>query len=90
MLVHIYEETYTFTHTCNETCMQCMTVIAVCTPPLPPANAAVLLLVSLLYFYRVHETKVVSNSLYPVDFLYVIVGLELIFVLPCLVYYIGM
>jgi hypothetical protein len=52
------------------------------------ANAAVLLLVSLLYFYRVHETKVVSNSLYPMDFLYVIVGLELIFVLPCLVYYI--
>ena len=57
---------------------------------LPPANAAVLLLVSLLYFYRVHDSKVVKASLYPVDFLYVIVGLELVFVLPCLVYYIGM
>ena len=55
----------------------------------PPANAVILLLVSLLYFYHVMEHKVLRGSLYPVDFLYIIVGLELIFTLPCLVYYIG-
>ena len=48
-----------------------------------------LLVVALLYFYRVKEHKLLHSSLYPVYFLYVIVGLELLFALPCLIYYIG-
>ena len=52
-------------------------------------NAVILLFIALLYFYRVEEDKVIHRSVYPVDFLYIIVGLELLFTLPCLVYYIG-
>jgi hypothetical protein len=53
------------------------------------ANSAVLLMVSLLYFYHVHEHTSFHGSFYPVYFLYIVVGLELLFVLPCLIYYIG-
>lgn len=52
------------------------------------ANAVMLLVVALLYFYRVQEHEHLHSSLYPVYFLYVIVGLELLFALPCLIYYI--
>jgi hypothetical protein len=52
------------------------------------ANSAVLLMVSLLYFYHVHEHTSFHGSFYPVYFLYIVVGLELLFVLPCLIYYI--
>lgn len=55
----------------------------------PSANAVILLLVALLYFYRVEENKILHGSFYPVDFLYIVVGLELLFALPCLIYYIG-
>lgn len=55
----------------------------------PPANAVILLLVALLYFYHVEEDKIIHGSMYPVYFLYIIVGLELLFALPCLIYYIG-
>ena len=71
-------------------CLQCLTVclyIEQYNIP-PPANAVMLLVVALLYFYHVQEHNVAS-SLYPVYFLYIIVGLELLFALPCLIYYIG-
>lgn len=54
----------------------------------PSANAVILLLVALLYFYGV-EDKIIHGSVYPSDFLFIIVGLELLFALPCLIYYIG-
>lgn len=55
----------------------------------PSGNAVILLLVALLYFYHVEESKIIHGSVYPVDFLYIIVGVELLFALPCLIYYIG-
>lgn len=51
------------------------------------ANAAVLLLMALLVYCNTGDKKVL-NTFHPVDFLYLIVGLELIFTLPCLIYYI--
>lgn len=56
---------------------------------IPIANAAVLLLMALLVFYNKGDRKVL-NTFLPVDFLYIIVGVELVFALPCLIYYIGM
>ena len=73
---------YTFVHVCK-----CTFSVSVSFPP--PANAVMLLVVALLYFYRVQEHEHLHSSLYPVYFLYVIVGLELLFALPCLIYYIG-
>ena len=51
-------------------------------------NAVILLFVSLLYIFKVEKDSV-KFHLHSVDFLYIIVGLELILTLPCLVYYIG-
>ena len=51
-------------------------------------NAVILLFISLLYIFSVQE-DLTKFHLHPVDFLYVIVGLELILTLPCLIYYIG-
>ena len=70
-------------------CLQCLTVCLYIEQYIPPpANAVMLLVVALLYFYHVKEHNV-SSSLYPVYFLYIIVGLELLFAVPCLIYYIG-
>ena len=53
-------------------------------------NAVILLFISLLYIFSVQEEQAFfKNSLHSVDFLYIIVGLELILTLPCLIYYIG-
>ena len=51
-------------------------------------NAVILLFISLLYIFKAEEDSV-KFHLYYVDFLYIIVGLELIMTLPCLIYYIG-
>ena len=51
-------------------------------------NAVILLYISLLYIFYQHENEQYLH-LHPVDFLYIIVGLELILTLPCLIYYIG-
>lgn len=50
-------------------------------------NAVILLFVSLLYIFGANDCSV-YKSLRPVDFLYLIVGLELLLTLPCLIYYI--
>lgn len=51
-------------------------------------NAALLLFVSLLYFFGITR-KDNLNNFYPVDALYIIVAVELLIALPCLIYYIG-
>ena len=51
-------------------------------------NAVILLFISLLYIFQVQENSG-KFPLHSVDFLYIIVGLELILTLPCLIYYIG-
>ena len=51
-------------------------------------NGVMLIFVSLLYFYQVRE-KDDLHGLRAVDGLYLLVGLEMIIILPCLVYYIG-
>ena len=51
-------------------------------------NAVILLFISLLYVFSVQQDQVYLH-LHSVDFLYIIVCLELILTLPCLVYYIG-
>lgn len=50
-------------------------------------NAVILLFVSLLYIFKV-EQNTAHFHLHAVDFLYIIVGLELVLTLPCLIYYI--
>ena len=52
------------------------------------ANAVIMLFVCLLYIFRVDETWA-DHGLHAVDFLYIIVGVEVILSLPCLIYYIG-
>jgi hypothetical protein len=51
-------------------------------------NAVILLFISLLYIFKAKEGPV-KFPLHYVDFLYIIVGLELVLTLPCLIYYIG-
>jgi hypothetical protein len=51
-------------------------------------NAVILLFISLLYVFKAEEGSV-KFHLHYVDFLYIIVGLELVLTLPCLIYYIG-
>lgn len=51
-------------------------------------NAVILLFISLLYIFKVQEEQLILK-LHSVDFLYIIIGLELILTLPCLIYYIG-
>ena len=51
-------------------------------------NAVILLFVSLLYLFKVDECNS-YKGLHSVDFLYMIVGMELVLTLPCLIYYIG-
>ena len=51
-------------------------------------NAVILLFISLLYIFGANDCSV-YKGLRPVDFLYLIVGLELLLTLPCLIYYIG-
>lgn len=52
-------------------------------------NAVILLFISLLYIFSVREEQeIFKKRLHSVDFLYIIVGLELILTLPCLIYYI--
>ena len=51
-------------------------------------NAAQLLYVSILYYFHIGQ-KDNYHGLFPVDVLYIIVGLEALITLPCLAYYIG-
>ncbi len=51
-------------------------------------NAALLMYVSLLYFFGVSQASSL-RGMRPVVALYFLVGLEMLFTLPCLVYYIG-
>lgn len=51
-------------------------------------NAVELIFISLLYYARVtYQAEVLEKNIYPIDALYIIVGLETIAVLPCLLYY---
>ena len=60
-------------------------------------NAVILLFVSLLYLFKVDECNSYKGlhsvnsykGIHSVDFLYMIVGMELVLTLPCLIYYIG-
>lgn len=52
-------------------------------------NSVILLFVSLLYIFNVTECTSVKG-LHSVDFLYIIVGMELLLTLPCLIFYVGM
>lgn len=51
------------------------------------SNAAQLLYVSILYYFHIGQ-KDNYHGLFPVDVLYIIVGLEALITLPCLAYYI--
>ena len=51
-------------------------------------NAAMLFFISLLYFFRIQQ-KDAYHKIHPVVLLYVIVGCEMITIVPCLIYYIG-
>ena len=51
-------------------------------------NAIILLFVSLLYIFEVKQDEN-YKGLHSVDFLYIIVGIEVVLTLPCLIYYIG-
>ena len=56
-------------------------VVSVC-------NAALLMYVSLLYFFSVSQASNM-RGMHPVVVLYFMVGLEMLFTMPCLIYYIG-
>ena len=51
-----------------------------------PANAAMLLYISLLYYLRIGRNTYL-NGYHPIYTLYIIVGVEVIITLPCLIYY---
>ena len=53
-----------------------------------PANAAMLLYISLLYYLRIGRNTYLNNY-HPIYTLYIIVGVEVIITLPCLIYYIS-
>lgn len=57
-----------------------------CVPFSSPANAAMLLYISLLYYLRIGLNTYLKGY-HPIYTLYIIVGVEVIITLPCLIYY---
>ena len=53
-----------------------------------PANTAMLLYISLLYYFGIGQNSDLNNF-HPIYTLYIIVGVEVIITLPCLIYYIS-